>query len=1344
VQADGKIILGGDFSMVNSTERNSIARLNPDGTLDTVFFPGAEGEVRAVAVQAEGKVIIGGGFISVNGVTRNRIARFVNDIISFAADDSTTKTFTLPIVDDALIEGDETLTLTLTNLTGGATLGAHPVDVLTINDNEITPEINVKGNAVSIADGDTTPSTTDGTDFGSTAVTGGMVTHSFTIENTGLAALNVSGITSTNLSEFTVGALTPASPIPPGNSATFTVTFDPSAAGLRTATVNIANDDINENPYDFAIQGTGCTPGAWIGATSSDWNTAANWSCNAVPPSGADVTLPDTGVTNEAVISNSDVTVNNLTLGASRTLKVTANHTLTVNGLLSMSNGNITVDPGSTLIIGVTGNISRTTGYVIGAVKKLVDGGSLPRPGKTASPAGTPSFTFAVGTLNGYSPVVANFTGTGDLTIKANQGPQPDQNPAKALQRYWTLAGTGITADLTFNYLQGDVMGNEAIYQLFRVSGGLTQRFPHNPPSVVIDTTNNTAFISGVSTFSDWTLGEPSAPTAVDLASFQATGYDGGVFVEWQTGNEVSNLGFNLYREQAGRRTLINSDIIAGSALKVGTSVAVRAGYSYGWWDKLDQSSGKIAGEAVYYLEDLDLNGRSTLHGPFKVNTVGGKPPTQSHAETLSHLTGGRVFTGPVLLDTQSGRGAGAVSPALFDWPGKAAMKLTIKSEGWYRVTQRELAAGGFDTRINPHNLQLFVNGVEQPMLVVGEGDNSFDATDALEFYATGQNTLSTDAHIYWLAAGSQPGKRISLLKTTGKAGGGTSFLTTIERRPRSIYFSGLLNGEAENFFGSVITSRSVEQPITLSQVEQNAPGGAELEIALQGVTDLLGNADHIVSVALNGVIIGRVVFDGRAHKVERFSIYQTNLREGDNQITLMSEGGASDIALVDYIRVSYWHRYTADKDGLRLTANSNNGATQTIDGFTSPLVRVFDITDAAGVSEIAGLIGEQKGAGYAVTVAVTGPNRTLLAVSEAQIKRPAAITLNQISNLRNPVQGADLLLITRREFFTSLAPLVSLRQRQGLSVTLVDVEDIYDEFNFGEKTPQAVKAFLAYTQSRWKKKPRFVLLGGDACYDAKNYLGFGDFDLVPTRLIDTQLMEAASDDWLVDFNDDGVAELAIGRLPVRNTAEATSMVAKLISYDQKPSAESVLLVADSNEGYDFEAASQQLKTLIPANLRIELINRGRLDAATAKAQLLEAINRGERLINYTGHGSVSLWRGNLLTNEDVRGLTNKAQLPVFVMMTCLNGYFDDPALDSLGEALLKAEGGGAVAVWASSGMTLPDGQAVMNQQMVRLLFQGGGNQLIGEVTRRAKQAITDSDIRRTWILLGDPTMKLK
>jgi hypothetical protein len=125
------------------------------------------------------------------------------------------------------------------------------------------------------------------------------------------------------------------------------------------------------------------------------------------------------------------------------------------------------------------------------------------------------------------------------------------------------------------------------------------------------------------------------------------------------------------------------------------------------------------------------------------------------------------------------------------------------------------------------------------------------------------------------------------------------------------------------------------------------------------------------------------------------------------------------------------------------------------------------------------------------------------------------------------------------------------------------------------------------------------------------------------------------------------------------------------------------------------------------------------------------------------GHGSLEVWRGDLLTTTDAEILINGLQLPLFVNMTCLNGFFQAPYADSMAEALLKAQGGGAIAIWASSGLTEPDAQALMNKEMIRLLFNGQ-SLTIGEAMKRAKAATNDADVRKTWILFGDPTTRLK
>jgi len=214
--------------------------------------------------------------------------------------------------------------------------------------------------------------------------------------------------------------------------------------------------------------------------------------------------------------------------------------------------------------------------------------------------------------------------------------------------------------------------------------------------------------------------------------------------------------------------------------------------------------------------------------------------------------------------------------------------------------------------------------------------------------------------------------------------------------------------------------------------------------------------------------------------------------------------------------------------------------------------------------------------------------------------------------------------------------------------------------------------------------------------------------------------------------------------LPAHNPSEASSIVAKLLRYESAKAAEEVLLVADANDDFSFEQAADNLRELVPANLHVEELRRGQLDAATAKEQLFAALGRGQKLINYNGHGSLNLWRGNLLTTDEARTLSNDT-LPVFVVMNCLNGYFQDAANESLGEALLKSERGGAVAVWASSGLTSPQTQAMMNQQLYRLLFAPSEKAMtLGEAIQNAKAMINDTDVRCTWILLGDPTLRLR
>ena len=124
------------------------------------------------------------------------------------------------------------------------------------------PEINVKGNGVKIPDGNTAISLTDDTDFGELETTGAIsVTHTFTIENLGNLDLTLDSpnpyiVITGSTADFTL-TVNPTTPITAGGTTTFTIAYDPTTSGTHLATVSIANNDTDENPYTFLIQGKG-------------------------------------------------------------------------------------------------------------------------------------------------------------------------------------------------------------------------------------------------------------------------------------------------------------------------------------------------------------------------------------------------------------------------------------------------------------------------------------------------------------------------------------------------------------------------------------------------------------------------------------------------------------------------------------------------------------------------------------------------------------------------------------------------------------------------------------------------------------------------------------------------------------------------------------------------------------------------------------------------------------------------------------------------------------------------------------------------------------------------------
>ena len=940
-------------------------------------------------------------------------------------------------------------------------------------------------------------------------------------------------------------------------------------------------------------------------------------------------------------------------------------------------------------------------------------------------------------------PVLQNATLT--YTVKVtNNGPQTatgvvitDTLPSQVTFVSATATGIGICSQaagiVTCNYatmVSGDV---ETI----------TIKVTAITPSLAL----NTAVVN--STTPDPTLGNNTAtftstiefPNAVRLNSFDAGQNGPAVLITWRSGGEFHNLGFNVYRDVGGARVQLNPSLIAGSALLMNEVQQRHGAKSYAWIDRAP-----VAG-AQYWLEDVDLNGARSMHGPIAVSS--GPPSPQAFARVAIGNSAALNSASPVApaVTTRVREAVAVPQPSVsavntgFQLAAGPAVKIFVDHEGWYHIAQPQLVAGGLKPNVDPNTMHLYAEGVEQPIQITG-ASTSFGPQAAIEFYGTAIDTPYSGQRVYWLTSGGQPGLRISAAPPAGSSGPqAQSFIQTMELKDRTTYFAALLRDGTDNFFGPLISPTPETQTLNLTNL---APGQSTITVALQGVTQ---SQQHDVTVTLNGTTLGNVSFTGQQEGRAAFVIPAGALVNGGNSITMTSQLGTSDLSLVDYIDVSAPHTFTAASDFLKFTAAAGNGVT--VGGFLKPPTRLVDITNPLQPLTVAFTTSTQSG-GYSLQATVpwtSSGTHSLLAVADDALAIPVALAAHSPSNLHSPQPGAQVVMLTAPQFKPQVEPLAALRRAHGKSVNLVSVDDVYDEFNFGERSPYAVRTFLQTATTAWKTPPHFLLLVGDASVDPRDYLGFGFFDFVPSQVIVTAELKTASDDWFSDFNGTGFATMATGRLPGRTPADIQSMVGKIINYSSAPPASwtnNSMLVADVNDpGTNFSQAAQALQKLLPKTMNVSDVFAGTLGVGAAHQQLLAGINSGQLLVNYNGHGSIEIWGSGLFDDTAAATLVNGNKLPLVVAMNCLNGFFHDVYTQSLAEALMLAPNGGSVAVWASSGLTAPDPQFQMDQALVKTLFNQPSI-TVGDAVLFAKSSIADPDVRKTFILFGDPLMQLK
>ena len=855
-----------------------------------------------------------------------------------------------------------------------------------------------------------------------------------------------------------------------------------------------------------------------------------------------------------------------------------------------------------------------------------------------------------------------------------------------------------------------------------------------------------------------------TAPTRITLQSFSAhSGSDKNganrMVLTWKTGGEAHNLGFNVYREQSGNRVRMNPSVIAGSALLMSGALPQHAGRSYGWID----SSAGVAG-ASYWLEDIDVNGTRTMHGPVTVSARlsaqdrAGSDLSAAETRMLSQLNQAL----PPTPGSQESHIAETVRLAYvptasqiqkqFELAAHPAVKIYVRREGWYRVTQPDLVKAGLDPNVDPALLHLYAEAIEQPLQITGAtaGPGGFGVQAAINFYGTGINTVFTGTRVYWLVAGEGHGARIPRLPvSSGSNQPPASYSATVELQQHTIYFSALLTSNGENFFGALVSPTPVDQVLELPHLNTTSTHAARLEMALQGVITAF---PHDVTVVLNGTPLGDVIFRGQDKGTLSVNIPPGVLQPWANTVTLTAQNGDYDTSLVDYIRITYPHMYLADSDQLKFTGRAGD---EVMAGKFDSAPTVLDITDPNRPVQLTPQVSSVNGK-YEIAVQVpfttTNPaapaQHTLLAVGDDRIAAATGVWPNHPSHWHSVQAGADIAMVTYAPFAGTLAPLVQAHQLEGKSSAVVPVNDLYDEFNFGERTPMAIRQFLQTANQNWKKPPAYLLLNGRASLDPRNYLGLGNLDLVPTRIVQSTSLMTASDDWFSDFNGSGMPTIATGRLPVGTVEEATTVVGKVATYEGQstngPWTANALIVADKSDRESFTLDSQTVQANLPATMQVTDIFVDTDGTTAAPGDILNAINSGQVLVNYLGHGSEEQWSGsNIFDTTSATSLTNGSQLPVFLIMDCLNGFFQDVYAQPLGVTLMLASNGGAVAVLASSGLNQPAPQTNLDALVVKNALNVKGSTL-GDAIVKAKSQIGDPDVRRTFVLFGDPAMPVK
>lgn len=368
-------------------------------------------------------------------------------------------------------------------------------------------------------------------------------------------------------------------------------------------------------------------------------------------------------------------------------------------------------------------------------------------------------------------------------------------------------------------------------------------------------------------------------------------------------------------------------------------------------------------------------------------------------------------------------------------------------------------------------------------------------------------------------------------------------------------------------------------------------------------------------------------------------------------------------------------------------------------------------------------------------------------------------LTLRHATSLRDPSHRADYIVITHRSLASEAHRLAAFRaDHDHYDTAVVDVEDIYDEFNGGIEREVPIKDFLRMAYTTWKAPaPSIVVLFGDGTWDPKhNTTGAWRRSLIPT------FGRPVSDYWYTLLEgDDMLPEMVIGRIAVPTLDTARAVVDKIISYasqgPQRWNKNFMFVSGGMNlfEEYQMQVAVQSEARFIlppPICANIAYIQKANTDQPIDPDQsreITQRINNGLLWFTYLGHAAANIFE---VTIDSPNVFQNQGRLPFFSAYSCQTGAFAEPRVIAADEQYVNEPEKGYIGAWGITGF----GELFTDIGLMSDAYQAFGDsslRKLGMLTTAAKmllwgaiptnQSQTVVNTIMQYALIGDPATEL-